>query len=136
MPKFYDIPETYLADPALRLQYGQAFAAQAARNPRLQGVSFWTTPGGGPNMIEQNSAYPFTIEDFLPPTGPGHAPLRPLTVYSRAHSRGILRKEQIQGGYVAAANRLGCLVLHLAAIHQVRSYFSLQRVVSPVPHVL
>ena len=39
---------------------------------------------------------------------------RPLTVYSRAHSRGILRKEQIQGGYVAAANRLGCLVLHLA----------------------
>ena len=41
---------------------------------------------------------------------------RPLTVYSRAHSRGILRKVQIQGGYVAAANRLGCLVLHLAII--------------------
>jgi hypothetical protein len=39
---------------------------------------------------------------------------RPLTVYSRVHSRGIPRKEQIQGGYVAAANRLGCLVLHLA----------------------
>ncbi len=39
---------------------------------------------------------------------------RPLTVDSRAHSRGILRKEQIQGGYVAAVNRLGCLVLHLA----------------------
>jgi hypothetical protein len=38
---------------------------------------------------------------------------RPLTVYSRALSRGILRMEQIQGGYVAAANRLGCLVLHL-----------------------
>jgi hypothetical protein len=70
-PKFYDIPETYyLADPALRLQYGQAFAAQAAQNPRLQRVSFWTTPGGGPGMEEQNSAYPFTIEDFLPPPGP------------------------------------------------------------------
>ena len=70
-PKFYDIPETYyLADPALRLQYGQAFAAQAAQNPRLQRVSFWTTPGGGPGMEEQNSAYPFTIEDFLPPQGP------------------------------------------------------------------
>jgi hypothetical protein len=67
-PKVYDIPETYyIADPALRLQYGQAFATQAAQNPRLQRVSFWTTPGGGPNMIEQNSAYPFTIEDFLPP---------------------------------------------------------------------
>jgi hypothetical protein len=39
---------------------------------------------------------------------------RPLTVCSRAHSRGILRKELIQGGYVAGANRLGCLVLHLA----------------------
>ena len=67
-PKVYDIPETYyIADPAIRLQYGQAFAAQAAQNPRLQRISFWTTPGGGPNMIEQNSAYPFTIEDFLPP---------------------------------------------------------------------
>lgn len=66
-PKFYDIPETYyLADTTLRLQYGQAFAVQAAQNPRLQRVSFWTTPGGGPNMEEQNSAFPFTIEDFLP----------------------------------------------------------------------
>lgn len=66
-PKFYDIPETYyLADSALRLQYGQAFAAQAAQNPRLKRVSFWTTPGGGPNMEEHNSAFPFTIEDFQP----------------------------------------------------------------------
>jgi hypothetical protein len=70
-PKVYDIPETYyIADPVIRLQYGQAFATQAALSPRLQRVSFWTTPGGGPNMIEQNSAYPFTIEDFLPPPGP------------------------------------------------------------------
>jgi hypothetical protein len=38
---------------------------------------------------------------------------RPLTVYPRVHSRGILRKEKIQGGYVAAANRLGSFVLHL-----------------------
>jgi hypothetical protein len=64
-PKVYDIPETYyLADPALRLQYGQAFATQAAQNSRLHRVSFWTTPnGGGPGQPE---AYPFTIEDFLP----------------------------------------------------------------------
>ena len=41
---------------------------------------------------------------------------RPLTVYSRANRRGILRKEQIQGGYVAAANRIGCLVLRLVII--------------------
>ena len=67
-PQFYDVPETYyLADPALRLQYGRTFAGQAAQSPRLQRVSFWTTPGGGPNNEEANSAYPFTIEDFLPP---------------------------------------------------------------------
>jgi hypothetical protein len=66
-PRLYGAAETYyLADTNLRLQYGQAFAAEAAQNPRLQRVSFWTTPGGGPNMEEQNSAYPFTIEDFLP----------------------------------------------------------------------
>ena len=70
-PMVYDIPETYyIADPTLRLQYGQAFAGQAAQHPRLQRVSFWTTPGGGPGMVEHNSAYPFTIEDFLPPPTP------------------------------------------------------------------
>jgi hypothetical protein len=67
-PRLYGAAETYyLADANLRLQYGQAFATQAAQNTRLQRVSFWTTPGGGPNMEEQNSAYPFTIEVFLPP---------------------------------------------------------------------
>jgi len=70
-PMVYDIPETYyIADPTLRLQYGQAFAGQAAQHPRLQRVSFWTTPGGGPAMLEHNAAYPFTIEDFLPPPTP------------------------------------------------------------------
>jgi hypothetical protein len=64
-PKVYGIPETwYFTDPTLRLQYGQAFATQAAQNSRLQRVSFWTTPGTGP---EPNAAYPFTIEDFFPP---------------------------------------------------------------------
>jgi len=68
-PKAYDIPETYyLLDPTQRLQYGQAFATQAAQNSRLQRVSFWTWPdSGGPG---QNATYPFTIEDFLPP--PAH----------------------------------------------------------------
>jgi len=70
-PRLYGAAETYyLAHANLRLQYGQAFATQAAQNPRLQRVSFWTTPGGGPNNEEQNSAYPFTIEDFLPPPPP------------------------------------------------------------------
>jgi hypothetical protein len=47
---------------------GQAFAAQAAQNPRLQRVSFWTTPdGGGPGV---NASYPFAIEDYFPPLLP------------------------------------------------------------------
>jgi len=67
-PKVYDIPETYyLLDPNQRLQYGQAFATQAAQNSRLQRVSFWTTPdGGGPPGLGLNVGYPFTIEDFFP----------------------------------------------------------------------
>lgn len=67
-PKVYHIPETYyLLDPTLRLQYGQAFATQAAQNSRLRRVVFWTWPdSGGPG---QNATYPFTIEDFLPPPG-------------------------------------------------------------------
>ena len=69
VPKFYDIPETYyLLDPNARLQYGQAFASQAAQNPRLQRVSFWTWPDGG--GTGQNPNYPFTIEDFLLPPAP------------------------------------------------------------------
>jgi hypothetical protein len=65
-PRVYGAAETYyFADPNQRLQYAQAFATQAAQNPRLQRVSFWTTPdGGGPGA---NLAYPFTIEDFFPP---------------------------------------------------------------------
>ena len=68
-PTIYDIPETYyLLDPNQRLQYGQAFATQAAQNSRLQRVSFWTGPdSGGPG---QNATYPFTIEDFLPLPSP------------------------------------------------------------------
>lgn len=68
-PKSYGAAETYyLTDPTQRLQYGQAFPTQAANNTRLQRVSFWTTPdGGGPG---QNVAYPFAIEDFLPPPPP------------------------------------------------------------------
>jgi hypothetical protein len=64
-PQLYYTPETYyFTDAAQRLQYGQAFAAQAAQSSRLQRVSFWTTPdGGGPG---QEEAYPFTVESFLP----------------------------------------------------------------------
>ena len=64
-PRSYGVAETYyLLDPNKRLLYGRAFATQAAQNPRLQRVSFWTTPDGG--GYGQNAGYPFTIEDFLP----------------------------------------------------------------------
>ena len=68
-PQLYGAAETYyLTDPAQRLQYGQAFASQAALNSRLRRVSFWTTPDGG--GTGQEEAYPFTIEDFLPLPSP------------------------------------------------------------------
>jgi hypothetical protein len=68
-PQLYGAAETYyLTDPTQRLQYGQAFATEAALNSRLRRVSFWTTPDGG--GTGQEEAYPFTIEDFLPPPGP------------------------------------------------------------------
>jgi hypothetical protein len=64
-PRAYGVTETYyFTDPTQRLQFGQAYAVQAAENPALQRVSFWTTPNGG--GTGQNEAYPFTIEDFLP----------------------------------------------------------------------
>jgi len=64
-PQSYFMPETYyLADPALRLQYGQAFASQAAQSSRLQQVSFWAYRTGMSNEQVDN-AFPFAIEDFL-----------------------------------------------------------------------
>jgi hypothetical protein len=65
-PRLYGAAETYyLLDPTQRLPYGQAFPTQAAQSSRMQRVSFWTTPDGGGTGL--NAAYPFTIEDFLPP---------------------------------------------------------------------
>jgi IPT/TIG domain len=65
-PRSYGAVETYyLLDSSKRLQYGQAFASQAAQDSRLRRVSFWTTPDGGGSG--QDAAYPFSIEDFLPP---------------------------------------------------------------------
>ena len=64
-PRLYGATEAYyFSDPTQRLPYGQAFASQAAQNPRLQRVSFWTTPDSGGKG--KNASYPFTIEDFLP----------------------------------------------------------------------
>lgn len=62
----YAAAETfYFLDSPQRLQFGQAFAAEAAASPRLKAVTFWTTPdGGGPGI---NVAYPFAFEDYLPP---------------------------------------------------------------------
>jgi hypothetical protein len=55
----------YFVDPVMRHQYGQALAAEAAANPRLKLVTFWTAPDGGGTGV--NIAYPFAFEDYLPP---------------------------------------------------------------------
>jgi hypothetical protein len=65
----YAASETfYFADAAQLLQFGQAFASEAASSPRLKAVTFWTTPDGGGSGVDM--AYPFAFEDFLPPPGP------------------------------------------------------------------
>jgi hypothetical protein len=65
LPKKYGIAETfYYVDATPRRELGQAIAAQAAANPRLQRVTFWT-PGWGPTG--SYLGYPFAIEDFYPP---------------------------------------------------------------------
>jgi hypothetical protein len=66
----YAAAETfYFLSNAQRNQFGQAFASEAATNPRLKSVTFWTTPDGGGSGI--NVAYPFAFEDYLPPAGVG-----------------------------------------------------------------
>jgi hypothetical protein len=65
LPKKYGIAETfYYVDATPRRELGQAIAAQAAANPRLRRVTFWT-PGWGPTG--SYLGYPFAIEDFYPP---------------------------------------------------------------------
>jgi hypothetical protein len=65
LPKSYGIAETfYYVDATPRREIGQAIAAQAAANSRLQRVTFWT-PGWGPTGSDLG--YPFAIEDFYPP---------------------------------------------------------------------
>ncbi len=62
----YGITEAfYFVDDNQRHGYGQAFAADAAVNTRLQLVTFWTSPDGGGTGV--NIAYPFAFEDYLPP---------------------------------------------------------------------
>ena len=62
----YGAAETfYFLDDTQRRQFGQAFATEAASNTRLHRVCFWTTPDGGGAGV--NIAYPFAIEDYLPP---------------------------------------------------------------------
>lgn len=61
----YAAAETfYFLDNGQRLQFGHAFSSEAAANPRLKSVTFWTTPDGGGTGI--NVAYPFAFEDYLP----------------------------------------------------------------------
>jgi hypothetical protein len=62
----YAAAETfYYQDATQLLQFGQAFASEAATNTRLHSVTFWTTPDGGGSGIDM--AYPFAFEDYLPP---------------------------------------------------------------------
>jgi hypothetical protein len=64
-PNLYGVAETYyFVDDTQRKEYGKAFATEALSNPRLNRLSFWTTPDGGGQGV--NVAYPFDIEDFLP----------------------------------------------------------------------
>jgi len=65
----YGVAETfYYLEDTQRREFGQAFAAEADAKSRLHLVCFWTTPdGGGPGV---NVAYPFAIEDYLPPPPP------------------------------------------------------------------
>ena len=66
LPKSYGIAETYYySDPTKRRELGQAIAAEAAQDSRLQRVTFWTTPAP-PLSGVVNAGYPFTIEDFYP----------------------------------------------------------------------
>ncbi len=68
-PKSYGAAETYyFPDDGMRKTLGQAFAAEAAKNPRMQSVTFWTSPDGGGAGV--NNAFPFAIEDYYPPPGP------------------------------------------------------------------
>lgn len=65
-PQLYGLAEThYFLDDTQRRQLGLAISGQAALNPRLQRVCFWTTPDGGGAGV--NIAYPFAIEDYYPP---------------------------------------------------------------------
>jgi hypothetical protein len=66
LPKTYGIAETYYyLDVTQRRELGRAIADEAAQDNRLQRVCFWTTPDGGNPGV--NVAYPFAIEDYLPP---------------------------------------------------------------------
>jgi hypothetical protein len=66
-PNLYGVAETYyFINDTQRKEYGQAFVSEALSNPRLHRLSFWTTPDAGGKGI--NVAYPFAIEDFLPPS--------------------------------------------------------------------
>jgi predicted component of type VI protein secretion system len=67
----YAAAETfYFQDATQLLQFGQAFASEAASNTRLHSVTFWTTPDGGGSGIDM--FYPFAFEDYLPPPPPAH----------------------------------------------------------------
>jgi len=61
----YAAAETYyFQDAAQRRSFAQTFPVEAAAHTRLHAVSFWTTPDGGGQGV--NNTYPFAIEDYLP----------------------------------------------------------------------
>ncbi len=65
--KFYGIAETYyFVNDTQRKEYGQAFALEAMANTRLNHLRFLTTPNAEGKGV--HIAYPFAIEDYLPPS--------------------------------------------------------------------
>jgi hypothetical protein len=86
--KAYGVVETfYYSASGQRLEFGRAYADEATVNPHLKRVSFWTTPNGGGTGA--NEAYPFSIEDYLPP--PVHAVAATQGVHSRARQLKLAR---------------------------------------------
>ena len=65
IPSSYGTAETfYFQNAAQRRSFAQTFPIEAASRTRLHSVSFWTTPNGGGQGV--NNEYPFAVEDYLP----------------------------------------------------------------------
>ena len=68
--KAYGFAETfYFPDDTQRRQFGKAIADEVGARHRLKSVTFWTTPWSDGRTV--STAYPWAIEDYLPPPSAG-----------------------------------------------------------------